>query len=160
MLTSHVSSSLHLRACVCVLCARVRARVLTRRRAGVEPGKCVAILGAGPIGLVTLLAAKAFGADAVAITDVAEGPHLELARSYGGRVVCVGPGDSAEHVAELVAAALPEAPQAVIDCAGFSQTVEMAVRVCAPGGKAPPAARWCWWGWELRAWRCQPHCSR
>lgn len=70
------------------------------RRGAVAPGKKVAIMGAGPIGLVTLLAAKAFGADAVAITDL-KPANLEMARqvihlyihlcsalSVGGGVLC------------------------------------------------------------------------
>lgn len=38
------------------------------RRAGVTVGSVVLVLGAGPIGLVTLLAAKAFGASKVLIS--------------------------------------------------------------------------------------------
>lgn len=38
------------------------------RRAGVTVGSVVLVLGAGPIGLVTLLAAKAFGASKVLVT--------------------------------------------------------------------------------------------
>lgn len=40
------------------------------RRAGVHVGTTVLILGAGPIGLVTLLTAKAMGANRVLITGV------------------------------------------------------------------------------------------
>ena len=42
------------------------------RRAGVSLGKSVLICGAGPIGLVNLLTAKAMGADEVVITDISE----------------------------------------------------------------------------------------
>lgn len=38
------------------------------KRAGVTVGSVVLVLGAGPIGLVSLLAAKAFGASKVLIT--------------------------------------------------------------------------------------------
>lgn len=38
------------------------------RRGGVAAGDTVLVLGAGPIGLVTMLAAKAMGADKVLIT--------------------------------------------------------------------------------------------
>lgn len=38
------------------------------KRAGVTVGSTVLVLGAGPIGLVSLLAAKAFGASQVIIT--------------------------------------------------------------------------------------------
>lgn len=54
------------------------------RRGGVAPGARVAVLGAGPIGLVTLLAARVFGADRVAVTDLAA-PKLDMARQLGVR---------------------------------------------------------------------------
>jgi threonine dehydrogenase-like Zn-dependent dehydrogenase len=41
------------------------------QRAGVTLGKTVLVCGAGPIGLVNLLAAKAMGASEVVITDIA-----------------------------------------------------------------------------------------
>jgi L-iditol 2-dehydrogenase len=40
------------------------------RRAGVKPGDSVAVVGAGPIGLVTLLVARAFGATTLYAVDV------------------------------------------------------------------------------------------
>ena len=52
------------------------------RRAGVCIGKRVLICGAGPIGLVNLLTAKAMGASEVVITDIAEN-RLEVAKSLG-----------------------------------------------------------------------------
>ncbi len=41
------------------------------RRAGVAFGKTVLVCGAGPIGLVNLLAARAMGASEVVVTDIA-----------------------------------------------------------------------------------------
>ena len=52
------------------------------RRAGVALGKKVLICGAGPIGLVNLLTARAMGAKDVVITDINEG-RLEVAKSMG-----------------------------------------------------------------------------
>ena len=52
------------------------------RRAGVSLGKRVLICGAGPIGLVNLLTAKAMGASEVVITDIMDN-RLEVARSMG-----------------------------------------------------------------------------
>lgn len=40
------------------------------RRAGITAGSSVLILGAGPIGLVTLLTAKAMGASNILITGI------------------------------------------------------------------------------------------
>ena len=52
------------------------------RRAGVCIGKTVLICGAGPIGLVNLLTAKAMGASEVVLTDIADN-RLEVAKSLG-----------------------------------------------------------------------------
>ena len=52
------------------------------RRAGVSLGKRVLICGAGPIGLVNLLTARAMGASEVVITDIMDN-RLEVAKSMG-----------------------------------------------------------------------------
>merc|ERR1712080_353807 len=52
------------------------------KRAGVSLGKKVLICGAGPIGLVNLLTAKAMGASEVIITDIAQN-RLDVAKSIG-----------------------------------------------------------------------------
>ena len=52
------------------------------RRAGVKLGSKVLICGAGPIGLVNLLTARAMGASEVVITDIMDN-RLEVAKSMG-----------------------------------------------------------------------------
>jgi L-idonate 5-dehydrogenase len=52
------------------------------RRAGEVLGKRVLITGAGPIGTLTALAARAAGATEIVVTDIAEGP-LGFARAAG-----------------------------------------------------------------------------
>lgn len=118
-------------------------------RGGVCPGKKVAIMGAGPIGLVTLLAAKAFGADAVVITDLRQ-RNLDLARKLGAdAVVAVSSEDSAEDTATKLKGFLNHDPldaadspsssaigfDVVIDCAGFEATVRTALSAAASGGR-------------------------
>lgn len=106
------------------------------RRGEVRPGKNVAILGAGPIGLVTLMAAKAFGADSVAITDL-KNDNLALAEQMGADI-CLNPKASATpaEVGEWIKASLPPyGPDVVIDCAGFESTLQTGVRACVAGGK-------------------------
>ena len=53
-------------------CEPLSVGVHAVRRGSVCPGKRVAILGAGPIGLVTLMSARVYGADAVAATDLSQ----------------------------------------------------------------------------------------
>lgn len=51
-------------------------------RANVSPDTNVLIIGAGPIGLITLLAARAFGAPRIVIVDV-DDCRLSIATSLG-----------------------------------------------------------------------------
>lgn len=53
-------------------------------KAKIKPGDLAVVMGAGPIGMVTALAALAAGCSQVMITDVQE-PKLELAKSLGAR---------------------------------------------------------------------------
>jgi len=52
------------------------------RRADIQPGDVVAILGAGPIGLVTLQAARIRGATDILVTDLFD-YRLEIAKALG-----------------------------------------------------------------------------
>ncbi|DBB16215.1 TPA: hypothetical protein ACH3X3_014542 [Trebouxia sp. C0006] len=104
------------------------------RRAGVGPGKKVAILGAGPIGLMMLAAAKAFSASSVAITDIRPG-NLPVAQTLGAKYALDQSKavSTAENV-EAIRAVFPEGPDIVIDCVGFSSTVTTALQAVATGG--------------------------
>lgn len=52
------------------------------KRGNVEPGKTIAILGMGTIGLVTLQAARAFGASKIIVSDI-EKFRLDFAEKFG-----------------------------------------------------------------------------
>jgi L-iditol 2-dehydrogenase len=92
-------------------------------RAGVGVGARVLITGAGPIGLMTMLAARACGAARVYMTDIK--PHrLELARRLGADgVVDVQLERTVQGIAELtggegvdVALDCSASPAAIADC--------------------------------------------
>lgn len=75
------------------LCEPLSVGVYACERAGLRPGQAVAVLGAGPIGLISMLTARAFGARYVAITDVSEVglggyalPRRHFRRSRGNHV--------------------------------------------------------------------------
>ncbi len=55
--------------CICYYTSQVGVHACTR--AGVSIGQTVLICGAGPIGLVSMLTAKAMGATKILITDIA-----------------------------------------------------------------------------------------
>ena len=64
------------------MCEPLSVGVHACRRANVGPETNVLIMGAGPIGLVTLLAARAFGAPRIVIVDVDE-CRISIAKNLG-----------------------------------------------------------------------------
>lgn len=101
-------------------------------RAGVSAGDTVAVLGAGPIGLVTLQAAKARGATTLIITDV-EQSRLEFAGRLGAtHTLNAGQCDVVEAIREITDG---RGADAVLDAAGASQTIGQALRAVKSGGR-------------------------
>lgn len=119
------------------MCEPLSVGVHACRRAGVGPETAVLVMGAGPIGLVALLAARAFGAPRVAIVDVDE-HRLSVARSLGADAavrVSSRPDDVGEEVERIRAALGGAEIDVTLDCAGFSKTVATALGATRPGGK-------------------------
>jgi L-iditol 2-dehydrogenase len=92
----------------------------------------IVIVGAGPIGLLTLLAARRRGAGTVIVTD--RDPHrLEVAGRLGADLVIdVG---STEPVAAVEAATGGRGADAVFEAVGIPATVAQSVAVARPGGQ-------------------------
>ena len=98
---------------------------------GVKLGHTVAIVGAGCIGLVTLLAAKAYGATRIIVGDVLE-KRLNKALELGAAaVVNTKEEDFAQKVLELTGG---RGADVCIDCAGFSPTVDACLSAAKPAG--------------------------
>lgn len=97
---------------------------------GVKLGQTVAILGAGCIGLVTLLAAKAYGATQIIVGDVLE-KRLNKARELGAVAINTAEEDFAAKVMELTGG---RGADVCIDCAGFSATVDSCLSSAKPAG--------------------------
>jgi threonine dehydrogenase-like Zn-dependent dehydrogenase len=64
------------------MCEPLSVGVHACRRAGVGPPTKVLILGAGPIGLVTMLSAHAFGSPKVVVADISP-ERLKVAKELG-----------------------------------------------------------------------------
>jgi L-iditol 2-dehydrogenase len=95
------------------------------RRAGVAPGATVLVTGAGPIGLIAAQTARAFGADAVTVTDV--NPHrLALAQRLGLAAVDVSASPLAEAGLE---------PDVLLECSGNARATWDAVGTVARAGR-------------------------
>ena len=97
---------------------------------GVKLGQTVAIVGAGCIGLVTLLAAKAYGATKIIVGDVLD-KRLAKAAELGAITVNTKEEDFAKKVLELTGG---RGADVAIDCAGFSATVDACLTCAKPAG--------------------------
>lgn len=97
------------------------------RKGGVGPGSRVLITGAGPIGLVSVQAALAFGATEVVVSDV-NPARLALARELG-----------ATETVDARTTSLPELarpPQVLLECSGHPAATADAIHALDRAGRA------------------------
>lgn len=122
-------------------------------RAGVQPGASVLIIGAGAVGLLTLLALRAL-TPAGEVTVVAKhARQAELARALGADAV-VGPDEAVRSVRRSARAVVlhPERGEdfllggldVAVECAGSASGLQTALRTTRAGGRVvlaglPPA---------------------
>ncbi|EDO32810.1 predicted protein [Nematostella vectensis] len=101
-------------------------------RAGITIGSNVLVCGAGPIGLVTLLTAKACGASKVAITDLDEG-RLKKARELGADYTIKVESRDGRDMARKVQELLGPADQTV-ECTGAESSIHTGIYATKSGG--------------------------
>jgi L-iditol 2-dehydrogenase len=97
---------------------------------GVKLSDTVVIFGAGCIGLVSLLASKAYGATQVIVVDVIE-KRLDVAAGMGAITLNAKECDVLAEIKKLTGG---KGAQVVIDCAGTNTTICQTVHVAKPGG--------------------------
>src|SRR5437016_152293 len=99
--------------------------------ARVGPGKTVAVVGDGAVGLCGVIAAKRLGAEQIIIM----GRHpdrIELAREFGATAVVSERGEeAAERVRELTDGF---GVHSVLECVGLEQSELTAIEIARPGG--------------------------
>jgi (R,R)-butanediol dehydrogenase/meso-butanediol dehydrogenase/diacetyl reductase len=100
-------------------------------RARLQPGAGVVVMGAGPIGLSTLLWARAKGVPAVVVSELAPG-RTELAMKLGASAV-VNP--TIEDPAEKVRSLTGRAPDVVFECIGVKSTLDSATNMVGLHGR-------------------------
>jgi threonine dehydrogenase-like Zn-dependent dehydrogenase len=99
--------------------------------AKVAPGRRVAVVGDGAVGLCGVIAAQRLGAQQIIIL----GHHADrvvLAKEFGATDVVSDRGDEAvERVHELTDGF---GVHSVLECVGLEQSMEMAINIARPGG--------------------------
>jgi L-iditol 2-dehydrogenase len=101
--------------------------VWANQKAGTTAGSRVLITGAGPVGLVSLQTALAFGAVEVTVSDI-NPSRLALARDLGATAT-VDP--RSESLADL-----PRAPSVLLECSGFPPAIADGIRALDGAGRA------------------------
>jgi len=101
------------------------------KQANLSPISKIAVLGAGPIGLSCLLAARALVTDKCYITEKID-PRCQTAKSAGAD--WVGNPLKQDIVADILKLE-PLGLDAVLECAGQQETIDQAVQLLKPGGK-------------------------
>ena len=116
-------------------CEPMSVGVWAALRGEVKPGHKVAVMGAGPIGLITMLVCRAFGASRVVVTDVSP-DRLRKAKEVAGadgRVVEVGK-KAVEEVVKECLQVMDGQVDVAFDCVGMASTANTALALTRSGG--------------------------
>jgi hypothetical protein len=99
--------------------------------AKVGPGKSVAIVGDGAVGLCGVLAARRLGAEQVIVLG-RHSDRIAIAEAFGATDIVSERGDeAAERVRELTDGL---GVHSVLECVGLEQATVTALRIARPGG--------------------------
>lgn len=101
------------------------------RAARVGPGKLVAVVGDGAVGLCGVIAAKRLGAEQVILLG-RHADRIALAREFGATEVVSERG--AEAVERVRALTRGLGAHAVLECVGSKSAMETAMHITRPGG--------------------------
>ena len=98
-------------------------------RAEIHPGDNVAVIGAGPVGLMATMCAQLYGPARVLVVDMVES-RLELAQELGGTPINAGHAHPVESIAAHTGGIGADSS---IEAVGLTATVETAIQ-CVRGG--------------------------
>jgi len=113
------------------MCEPLAVGMWAATRARVQPGDTVAVLGVGPIGLVSLQAARYFGATRIIVTDAVP-RRLEVARKLGATdALNIHDGDPVAAVLELTGG---RGVDVVFECAGAVLSTQQAINMARRAG--------------------------
>jgi len=114
------------------MCEPLSVGVHAVTRAKVSVGQTVLITGAGPIGLMCLMAARAAGAGTTIITDIKQ-ERLEVAKQLGAThaIDTTKLTDVVTHIHSLVG---PQTIDTAIECSGATVAIHAAIKATRNGG--------------------------
>ena len=99
--------------------------------ANAGPGKTVAVVGDGAVGLCGVIAAKRLGAERIILLG-SNPERIALGQEFGATdVVAERGGEAVERVRELTGA---QGAHSVLECVGLEQAVVTALEIARPGG--------------------------
>jgi L-iditol 2-dehydrogenase len=114
-----------------VLCEPFAIGVYSVKQGKMPRNARIVVLGAGPIGLSCMAAAKAKGIKAIYVTDKLD-YRLEIAKKAGN--VWVG-NPLKQDIADTILKQEPLGVDTVYECAGEQSTLDEAVELLKPGGR-------------------------
>ncbi|MGD8644115.1 MAG: alcohol dehydrogenase catalytic domain-containing protein [Chromatiales bacterium] len=98
-----------------------------------KAGDTVAVVGAGPIGLLCASALQAAGAGKVIVSQ-SPGPRADLAKQFGADAV-INPRDPDNPVGEQIRELTDGGADVVIECAGSPPALQQSIDMARPGGE-------------------------
>jgi L-iditol 2-dehydrogenase len=113
------------------LCEPLSIAAYSVKQAKLQKNANIAILGAGPIGLCTLVSAKAENPNACYMTEKIQ-ERIEVAKKAGA--TWVGNPDKQDIVKEILRRKL-DGMDVAFECAGQQETIDQCVELLRPGGK-------------------------
>jgi hypothetical protein len=99
--------------------------------AGVGPGKTVAVVGDGAVGLCAVLASKRLGAERIVLFSRHESRQA-LGREFGADTVIEERGDAGVDAVHALFDGV--GPDCVLECVGTYESMDQALRSVRPGG--------------------------
>lgn len=103
------------------------------RRSNVQIGKTVLICGAGPIGLVNMLTAKAMGAQKTCVTDIVQS-RLDFAKALGADHCVLFNTKDVEQLSKRVEDVMGGPPDITIECSGAELSIQLGLLATKSGG--------------------------
>lgn len=105
--------------------------IYATKRAGIQPGQCVFVMGAGPIGLYLIMYLKSIGAGPIILSEPVAG-RARIAEEIGADVL-LDP-KKVDIGRELLKRTNGIGPDVVVECVGIPETINESMTLVRPDG--------------------------